>query len=64
MKLLLRILLSPFIFIYACFILFAGTIFPLSIILPIALINLISIPFIWLLNRSGTNIEYPETIFS
>ena len=54
---LLRVLLSPFIFLWGCFMLAAGTLFPLPLLVGISLYGLLLEPFIWLLRKSGYNIN-------
>ena len=54
---LLRVILSPFIFLWGCFILAAGTLFPLPLLVMISFYGLLLEPFIWLLKKSGSNIN-------
>lgn len=54
---LLRIILSPLIFIWGCILLAAGTLFPIPLLMLISLCGLLLEPFIWLLRKSGSNIE-------
>jgi hypothetical protein len=57
---LLRLLLSPLLFLWGCFLLAAGTLFPLPLLVMISVGGMISIPFVWLLRKSGSEINYPE----
>lgn len=57
---LLRIALSPFLFLWGVFILMAGTLFPLPLLVVFSVGGLIGTPFVWLLRKSGTDIKYPE----
>ena len=57
---LLRVLLSPLLFLYGCFMLAAGTLFPLPFIVLCGVGGMISVPIVWLLRKSGTKIDYPE----
>lgn len=59
-KILLRILLSPFIFLYGVLMLLVLTIFPLSFIIPISFVCFVLTPIIWVLRESGSEIKYPE----
>ena len=54
---LLRVILSPFIFLWGCFMLAAGTLFPLPLLVGISLFGLLLEPFIFLLRKSGSNIN-------
>jgi hypothetical protein len=54
---LLRVLLSPFIFLWGCFMLAAGTLFPLPFLVIISFYGLLLEPFIWLLRKSGSKIN-------
>ncbi len=54
---LLRVLLSPFIFIWGLFMLAAGTLFPITFLVMISFVGLLLEPFIWLLKKSGSNIN-------
>ena len=54
---LLQVLLSPFIFLWGCFILSAGILFPLPLLVGISFFGLLLEPFIWLLRKSGSNIN-------
>jgi hypothetical protein len=61
---LLRIILSPFIFLWGCFMLFAGTLFPLPLLVCFSFGGFISIPFVWLLKQSGSDIDYMDPFFN
>jgi hypothetical protein len=61
-KLLLRLILSPFIFLYGCILLIAFTFFPLPMLVLLSIIGIICEPFIWLLRVSGGSRKY-RTIF-
>ena len=54
---LLRVILSAFIFLWGCFMLAAGTLFPLPLLVGISLFGLLLEPFIFLLRKSGSNIN-------
>lgn len=58
---LLRVILSPFIFLWGCFMLLVGTLFPLPILVIMSFYGLLLEPFIWLLKKSGSNINGIET---
>ena len=60
---LLRVILSPFIFLWGCFILAVGTLFPLTLLVLISFCGLLSEPFIWLFKKSGSNINGIEPFF-
>ena len=60
----LRIILSPFIFLWGIFLLAAGTLFPVPLLVLISMYGLICTPFIWLIKKSKTNIKYPEPFLS
>lgn len=62
MRLTIRILLSPLIFLWGFFLLFTLTMFPIipMIVLFIGIFGLLSMPFIWLLRKGGSDIEYIE----
>lgn len=62
MKIIIRILLSPFIFMWGVFLLAALTFFPLSLIVPLSILGFIGTPFVWLLKQGGTDIAYPESL--
>ena len=59
-KILIRILLSPFIFIWGVFFTAAMCLFPIPLIMGCSLIGLISQPFIYLIKKGGTEIKYCE----
>lgn len=54
----LRIVLSPFIFLWGVFILAAGSIFPIPLIVMFSFFGVIATPFIWVLRQSGSDISY------
>jgi len=56
-KLLLRIALSPLMFVYGGFLTFIGMLFPLPLLSGFSFIGLCAEPFIWLFNKGGSNIE-------
>jgi uncharacterized Tic20 family protein len=56
-RFLLRILLFPFIFLWGIFMLAAGTLFPLPLLVIISFYGLLLEPFIWLLRKSGSKIN-------
>lgn len=57
---LLRIALSPFIFLWGVFMLAAGTLFPLPLLVMFSVGGLIGSPIVWLLRKSGSDINYPD----
>ena len=57
---LLRILLSPLLFLWGCFMLAAGTLFPLPLLVMFSVGGMISVPFVWIFRKSGSKINYPE----
>lgn len=57
---LLRLLLSPLLFLWGCLMLAAGTLFPLPLLVIFSMGGMISVPFVWLLRKSGSEINYPE----
>ena len=60
-KILLRIILSPIIFVWGLILLMAVTVVPIFIILTIwSFIGIISQPFIWLFRKAGADIHYAE----
>ena len=59
-KILLRVILSPFLFCWALFLLAAATLFPLPILVAFSFFGLILEPFIWLLRKSGSKINNIE----
>lgn len=63
-KILIRILLSPFIFIYSIFFTAAMCFFPMPIIIGFSLYNLITQPFVYLIKKGGTEIKYSESFFN
>lgn len=56
-RFLLRVLLSPFIFLWGCVMLAAGTLFLLPLLVIISFCGLLLEPFIWLFRKSGSNIN-------
>ncbi len=54
---LLRIILSPLVFLWGLFLLAAGTLFPLNIIVGLSIMGFMLEPFVWLLKKSGSNIS-------
>ena len=62
-KLLLRVILSPFIFLYGCILLIAFTFFPLPMLVLLSIIGIVCEPFIWLLRVSGVEVESIEPFF-
>jgi len=56
-EILIRILLSPIILIWYIFLLGAATIFPFPILVIISFISMVIHPFIWLLKKSGSEVE-------
>lgn len=62
-KIFLRIILSPIIFCYSVALLIIGSFFPLPLLVIVSLFYFIIIPFIWLLNLTGSKLEYPEAFF-
>jgi hypothetical protein len=54
---LLRVLLSPFIFLWGLFMLAVGTVFPITLLVMISFVGLLLEPFVWLLKKSGSNIN-------
>jgi len=58
----LRIVLSPFIFIYGILMTLVFSIFPFSLITILGIIFCFICPFIWLYRKTGNNIEYPKGI--
>lgn len=59
-KIIARLLLSPFIFLWGVFMLAAFTLFPLPLIVLLSLFGIISIPFVWAFRKSGSKIKYME----
>jgi hypothetical protein len=59
-----RILLSPFIFLWGCFMLAAGTFFPLCILVPMSIYGVLFSPFIWIFRKTGSNIKNFEPFMS
>jgi hypothetical protein len=57
---LLRLLLSPLLFLWGIFMLAAGTLFPLPLLVIFSVGGMISIPFVWALRKSGAKINYIE----
>ena len=57
---LLRLLLSPLLFLWGCLLLAAGTLFPLPLLVMISVGGMISVPFVWILRKSGSEINYIE----
>lgn len=55
-RFLLRILLSPFVFLWGIFILAAGTLFPLPLLIMYSFIGFFTEPFIYLFQLSGSEI--------
>ena len=64
MKLLIRIILSPIIFLWAMFLLAALTLFPLPLLVWLSFVGLILHPFTWLLNKSGSDVETFDPLFN
>ncbi|MDI9862237.1 hypothetical protein [Flectobacillus roseus] len=62
-KLLLRVILSPFIFLYGCILLIAFTFFPLPMLVLLSIVGIVCEPFIWLLRVSGVEVESIEPFF-
>jgi hypothetical protein len=56
-RFLLRILLSPFIFLWGIFMLAAGTLFPLPLLIMFSFIGFLIEPFIYLFRLSGSEIN-------
>lgn len=54
---LLRVFLSPFIFLWGLFLLAAGTLFPITFLVMISFFGLLLEPFIWLFKKSGADIN-------
>ena len=63
-KLLLRVILSPFIFLYGCILLIAFTFYPLPLLVLYSIIGIAFNPFIWLLRVSGVEIESISPFFN
>ncbi len=63
-KLLLRVILSPFIFLYGCILLIAFTFFPLPLLVLYSIIGIAFNPFIWLLRKSGVEIDSIAPFFN
>ena len=63
-KFLLRLILSPFIFIWGLFLLAAGTFFPVSFLVILSFFGFIIEPFIFLLRLSGADINGIEPLIS
>lgn len=59
-KILIRIILSPFILIWGVFFTAAMCLFPIPLVMGFSFIGLISQPFIYLLRKGGTKIKYCE----
>ncbi|MDI9872735.1 hypothetical protein [Flectobacillus roseus] len=62
-NLLLRVILSPIIFLYGCILLIAFTFFPLPMLVLLSMIGIVCEPFIWLLRVSGVEVESIESFF-
>ncbi len=60
---LIRILISPVVFLWGLFLLAAGTLFPVTMIVLISFICLLSEPFIWLFRKTGSYLEAPFDAF-
>ncbi len=63
-NLLLRICLSPFVFLWGCFMVLAGCLFPVPMIAVISLISLFTMPFVWLLNKTGATLEVMDPLIT
>ena len=59
---LLRIALSPFLFLYGVFLLMTGTLLPLPLLVIFSVVGFIGTPFVYLLRKSGTDIKYLEPL--
>lgn len=59
-KFILRIILSPLIFIWGILMLMVGSLFPLPLLVTMSIVGVISTPFTWLLRQSGSSMEYME----
>lgn len=59
---LLRIVLSPLVFLWGVFLVLAMSLFPLTILVLFSWFAMIACPIIWLLNASGATIKYPEPL--
>lgn len=53
---LLRVFLSPIIFLWGLVMLAAGTLFPITFLVMISFFGLLLEPFVWLLRKSGADI--------
>lgn len=57
----MKMLGTLFIFLWAFFMLWAMTlIFPLNLIVLFSFVHALANPFIWVINKGGGDIEYPE----
>ena len=60
---LLRLLLSPLLFLWGVFMLATGTLFPLPLLIIFSVGGMISVPFVWILRKSGAEVGYIEPFF-
>ena len=60
MKLILRIILSPIVFLWGVILIAALSIFPMGLLVMFSVLYFITCPFITLLNLSGANIKRIE----
>jgi len=57
MKILIRIILSPIIFIIGCFMMIILSIFPLPMIVIMSFFGILLEPFVWIFRQSGAKIK-------
>jgi hypothetical protein len=62
-KFLIRVALSPLLFLYGIMLLGAGSLFPLPFLIMLSIAGIISKPFVWMLRKGGTDINYIEPFF-
>jgi hypothetical protein len=62
-KVFIRVLLSPFIFLWGLILLLAGSLFPITLLVLISFICLLLEPFIWIFKKIDVNITSIEPFF-
>lgn len=60
---LFRVILSPIAFLIGVFIVWGGIIFPTTVIMFFSFVGFVSAPFTYLFNKTGSKIEYIDSIF-
>jgi hypothetical protein len=56
-KKMIRIALSPIVFLWGVFLLCAGTLFPIPLLIMFSCMLLFKMPFVWLLKKGGAKFE-------